>query len=394
MEKTATLSAPSAEKSVFTAPGMPALLAIVALGFANFSLLLPATPTWALQGGASEAQAGAVTMLLMATTILTQARVNAILTKIGWGKSLALALIFLALPALLQAFSSTIWWVFLTSALRGVGFGLLTVCGSLAITYLVGEQLRGKAVGAYGLAIAIPQFLLASAAPALVDVLGARWVLAGSSLVVLGVLLTPQLGRRLDGLAQAQEAAVKNDGVRAGTFALIWPSLLALIVVTMSGGALLTFAGQIAATPWQATLALLLLTGLAAPARWYAGSLSDRLSPNLLTLVLGIFTVLGVAFLGYSVLSGTAWLIAGAALLGVAYGGLQSVTMVKAYADAGASRTGRASFFWNATFDLGTGIGALVLGVLAQGLGFSSALLVMAGIVLLSVTLTAAASRK
>ena len=384
---TQTASVPPSNPSVFKAPGMPALLGIVALGFANFSLLLPATPTWAHQGGASESQTGAVTLILMAVTILTQTQVNRFLAKLGWGKSFALALLFLTLPAALQAISPAIWLVMLTSALRGVGFGLLTVCGSTALTHLVPAHQQGKAVGAYGLAVAGPQFVLSSAAPALVDAVGARAVLLASVLALVGLVLTPRVGALLDSLASepAPEEDVADNKTQ-GTFALVWASLLGLFLVTTTGGALLTFAPQIALTPALATGSLLMLTGLAAPARWFMGSLSDRMNLNLLILIQGTMTAAGTALLGYSMVTGGSalWILLGSALLGIAYGGLQSVTMVKAFADAGKNRTTQASVFWNITFDAGTGIGSMILGVLAQSYGFASALYIMGAAALLA----------
>lgn len=385
MNKTA--SVPPSNPSVFKAPGMLALLGIVGLGFANFSLLLPATPTWAHQGGASESQTGAVTLILMAVTILTQTQVSRFLEKLGWGKSFALALLFLTLPAALQAISPAIWLVMLTSALRGIGFGLLTVCGSTAITHLAPPHQQGKAVGAYGLAIAGPQFVLSSAAPALVDMMGARAVLLASVLSLVGLALTPGVGARLDSLTASSATEDHQNSEKAkGTFGVIWASLLGLFLVTTTGGALLTFAPQIAVSPALATGTLLMLTGLAAPARWFMGTLSDRMNLNLLILIQGIMTAAGTALLGYSIVAGGSalWILLGSALLGIAYGGLQSVTMVKAFADAGKSRTTQASVFWNITFDAGTGIGSMILGVLAQSFGFASALYTMGAAALLA----------
>ena len=390
---TNTASTSPSKASIFQAPGMLALLGIVGLGFANFSLLLPATPTWAHQGGASESQTGAVTLILMVATILTQTQVNRFLAKLGWGKSFALALLFLTLPAALQAVSPVIWLVMLTSALRGVGFGLLTVCGSTAITRLVPTHQYGKAVGAYGLVIAGPQFVLSSAAPAVVDALGARAVLLASTLSLVGLFLTSRVGGVLDSLALAdQQGEADTPGKAGGTFVLIWASLLGLFLVTATGGALLTFAPQIALTPALATGSLLMLTGLAAPARWLMGSLSDRMNLNLLILIQGLMTAVGTALLGYSVVTGGSalWILLGSALLGIAYGGLQSVTMVKAFADAGKKRTAQASVFWNITFDAGTGAGSMILGVLAQSFGFSTALYLMAAAALLATLISVA----
>jgi len=51
------------------------------------------------------------------------------------------------------------------SALRGVGFGILTVTGSAAVAALVDPRRRGEAIGVYGLAVAIPNLVLLPAGP-------------------------------------------------------------------------------------------------------------------------------------------------------------------------------------------------------------------------------------
>lgn len=375
---------PAHSSSVFKAPGMIPLLALVALGFSGFSLLLPTSPTWAISGGATPAVAGSVTTVLMAVTIATQFLVNKLLERFGWGPVVFAGMLFLGLPAALQAISPHIALVLATSALRGIGFGILTVCASMAITILVPIHQRGRAVGAYGLAIAVPQFLFSSISPTLIEVLGMRWVLVIGVLPVVACLWVLPLGRRITELsARLQKESETNSNAASlpAVMGMVWASLLALILVTSAGGALLTFANQIAQSPALATGALLCLTGLAAPARWVMGSLSDRMDTRVLTVILGFTSAAGMALMGFSLLESNwsaAALLVGASILGIAYGGLQSTTMVQAFADAGQNNTTKASVLWNSTFDLGTGAGAMLVGILAQGAGFSMALVVVA----------------
>jgi len=46
------------------------------------------------------------------------------------------------------------------AALRGLGSGVVTVCGATAVAALVEPARRGRAIGALGLASAAPQFIL------------------------------------------------------------------------------------------------------------------------------------------------------------------------------------------------------------------------------------------
>ena len=219
---------------------MRGLLAMTVLVFAGFGLLLPLSPLWAVQGGADERGAGLVTATLMLCTVAAQLRVNAALTALGWGRVLALGLVLLAVPAPVQAVAPDLWLVLLTSAVRGLGFGILTVCGATAISLLVAPEARGRAVGAYGLVIAVPQLALTPAAPWLMATLGFPLVAAFGAVPLLALAWMPHLGRRITASAQtgAPTPPPRSRGDGPPMPVRIWRSLLALMLATSAGGAL------------------------------------------------------------------------------------------------------------------------------------------------------------
>ena len=63
-----------------------------------------------------------------------------------------------------------------------------------------------------------------------------------------------------------------------------------------------------------------------------------------------------------------------AALLGVAYGALQNLTLVLAFEAVPQRQVGVASAVWNVGFDAGTGLGSLALGAVAATAGFPAAM--------------------
>src|SRR5690606_9536127 len=115
--------------AVTRAPGMPALLAMSVLGFSGYAALLPAAPLWAVHGGADEAGAGLVNGVLMLFTVLMQPFVPPALRRFGWGPVLAAGMVLLGLPALAHILSDDLLPVLALSAVRGLGFGILTVTG-------------------------------------------------------------------------------------------------------------------------------------------------------------------------------------------------------------------------------------------------------------------------
>ncbi|MEU9320627.1 MFS transporter [Streptomyces sp. NPDC048295] len=387
-------------QTVWSAPGMPALLLLTATGFSGFAALLPTAPLWAVRGGADAAGAGSVNAVLMLCTVLAQTLVPTAIRRLGWRTTLVCGVILLGAPALPHLLTTDLGAVLALSAVRGLGFGVLTVCGATAVAELVEPARRGKAVGAYGLAIAGPQFILVSTAPWVAENLGFGCVFAVGALPLLGVLPALRLARRLGGHpAGAVEDPPHRDAVtggRAGHLPLLPPMLL-LLGVTTAGGALITFAPQMSSDPTATLAGLLLLTGTAAVSRWRFGSLADRYGTRPFRWPLVLVTVLGLALTAWAVTSpeatGMVPLLAGTALVGVSYGGLQNLTLVDAFAAVDHRSSGVASAVWNIGFDAGTGLGALLVGFLATGTSFSTALLAAAALSLATLPLAFARRR-
>ncbi|SOD63033.1 Predicted arabinose efflux permease, MFS family [Streptomyces zhaozhouensis] len=364
------------DASVLRAPGMTHLLAVVLCCFSGFALLLPVSPTWAVAGGADEFGAGLVTAVLMAATVLSQLRVRAVLRRVGWPRTLTLGALLLGLPAPLQALSDTLPAILATTALRGAGFGILTVCGSTAVAALAPRGRQGAAIGVYGLAIALPQVVLTPAAPWLVDTFALPAIIACGALPVLALPLTPALGRAV---AAHDASHTPRDGAPRATptptvLRRIRQPLCVLLLVTAGGGAVLTFAPQFTPDPTTAAACLLTLTATAAAGRWACGILADRVPPRPIGVALLLAACAGLALTaaGVAAPATAPALLAGALLLGAAYGGLQSVTLVQAFRQAGPDNRHTTSVAWNIGYDSGTGLGSLALGLAAQTATFAT----------------------
>lgn len=373
--------------SVWTLPGMPPLLVTTALAFSGFSLLMPVAPLWASMGGADSFGSGLVNGLLMLSTVATQMLVSPGLRMLGWSRMLVIGLLCLGLPSVLHLFSDQLPLILALAVVRGIGFGIITVCGSSAVAALVEPKRRGRAIGAYGLAIAVPQFVLIPAAPWLAEHVGPGLVFGLGIAPAVAVPFAITLGRRLATVPPPKTAAtdIAPQGSRIAavrTRAVVMP-IVALLTITCTGGAVLTFAPTMLTNTTTAVVALLALTGLGAFSRWIFGGIADRfgarrfIAPLLVVAALGAAGVsLGVA--GNTDAVTTTVLLVGAAFIGTAYGGLQNVTLVEAFAAAGDRSRNVVSVVWNAGFDLGTGLGSVVVGTIAAASSFPTSFVVLA----------------
>ncbi|MEU6389532.1 MFS transporter [Streptomyces sp. NPDC046939] len=375
----------AAKASVLTAPGIPHLLVLVVLCFSGFALLLPVTPQWAVHGGADEFGAGLVTAVLMASTVLAQLLVKSALRTLGWTRTLALGALLLGLPAPVQAVSDSLWAILVTTGLRGLGFGIVTVCGSTAVAMLAPRERQGAAIGLYGLAVALPQMLLTPAAPALTAAFAPPTIIACGALPVLALPFTRPLGRAVDARAAAPDPErVPGAGAASSATVLrrIRLPLCTLLLVTSAGGAVLTFTPQFAGRAALAATALFVFTATAAAARWGCGVLADRFPPRPLSCALLVAACAGLALIAVAVRSQqplAVALLTGLVLLGAAYGGLQSITLVQALDQAGPENRHTTSVAWNIGYDAGTGLGSLLLGLAAQSATFSTGFAALSG---------------
>src|SRR6476646_4093211 len=255
-----------ASGSVWRVPGMGWLLGSAMLWFAGFALLIPVVPLWVIRGGSDDLGAGLVTGVMMACTVLAQLSMRRLLPGLGWRWTLVLGGGLLGLPALGHLATDMLWPVIALAALRGLGFGIVTVCGATAVASFVEPGRRGRALGALGLAIAAPQFILVPVAPWLAERAGFGLVFV---LAVLPAFAIPLAG-----------------------------PIAALVVITASGGAILTFTPRILLSPALGFAGLLAFTGAGAVSRWGAGWIADRFGATTAIAPLLFIAALGLAAIG------------------------------------------------------------------------------------------------
>src|SRR5690606_27536191 len=125
---------------------------------------------------------------------------------------------------------------------------------------------------------------------------------------------------------------VPAKGAERVPYASLFPPMALLIGVTLAGGALITFMAPMSSSAGLAALALLLMSVVAAIARWRIGSLSDRHGPHRFIAPLVLLTAAGMSVIAWAVRDPQATvapaLLAGAAMVGISYGGLQNLTLV------------------------------------------------------------------
>ena len=375
------------DRSLWRSRGMQALIGVTALGFASYCLTLASLPFYAVSGGAAESTAGVVTAVFLVVTIAVQLVVPALTARFGIGPVLIGGLAAMGLPSPFYVLDHSVEWISALSAVRGGGFAVLTVLGATLAAQVAPPERRGESIGLYGLAIAVPNLVAVPAGVALVLDGHVGWLSWLAFSPVLGIPLVPLLIRSVG----PQPGPVAGAG-RAAMGAALLPSAV-LFVVTLAGGGLVTFLPIERPDGVLATMALLLFGITGAVTRWRAGLLADRLGSRFLLPLAMVVAAVGLVVTAAGLWAGDLWVLLGAAVFGAGYGAVQNLTLVTAFARAGEGGTTTASAMWNASFDAGTAVGALTLGLLAAGIGLDWTYVVVAALLVAAVPLASAAAR-
>ncbi|QVJ00944.1 MFS transporter [Nocardiopsis eucommiae] len=380
--------------------GFALLIMATGISLCGFAAVLPLVPLWASRGGAGEFGAGGTTAVFMLTTVLTQLAMPWLLDHAGGYRwTFPVGSLIMGLPMPLFALTTDLGPLVAISAVRGIGFGMVTVAGTALAARLVSGDQVGRATGYYGLAIGLPQIVILPGGVALALSLGfdtAFW-LTGVCGVVAAVLASgiwfadggrnrPALrGARHDGGGTA-DASGAPRGLPL-VVALAAPLVIMLVVSSGASGVVTFLAIPLERAAWLVG-ALLAAYALGVVAgRWTAGILYDRhrrtllLLPGTLTAAAGAGLITAGLWANGDAAPGAGvalLVLGGSALFGLGFGAVQNETVTVMLGRAGPAGYGRASAAWNIGFDAGTGVGAVGLGLLIQLTGYGPAFAVVA----------------
>lgn len=367
------------------------LLATVA-SFCGYVLLLPLVPLWAARGGASEFGAGSTTSVFMLATVLTQLAMPWLLARGGYRWTLPAGSVLLGVPTPLFLLSTDLAPLLTLSALRGIGFGMVTVAGAAMAVRLVPSSQMGRASGYYGMAVGLPNLVLLSAGVWLALHVGFSVVfwIAGIA-PVLGAVAAAVIGRVPGGAAAPAEPGNATDDPepqtprpqrRSRMYAALSVPLLIMLLPAIASSGIVTFLPiPLENASVTVTAALLAFGAAMVASRWLGGVLSDRQGRPCLLLPAAASAVAGMGMAAAGLWpaqegwagpdgAGTALIVVGAALFGAGFGGVQNDTIVLMFRRCGPQAYGTASAAWNIGYDAGTGAGSLGLGLAIQYVGY------------------------
>lgn len=342
----------------------PFILTLIANAFVILTsqLLAPTLPLYVSNIGGEASQMGLVTGTFMISAIFTRPFTGMLSRK--WNKKylLMIGILFHALAIGGYSLATEIELLLLMRVVHGFGFGFTTTYFVTMATESISNERLGEGISYIGMG---ESFAL-TFGPLLGTLFLEAWgftglFLSGMAVVLFTLFITVFIPRSSQTIKTASPNSLK---LKLDKRTLL-PSLCATLVGVSMGGitsfiTLYALEKGLTQVAWFFTIVA--LAGVVS--RLFSGRIYDQFGPSYVLIPLGLMAVIGLALL-VTVQSNVQLLVA-AFFYGIGYGGVFPILQTWCISLVGhhERETAVATFF--NFFDIGIGLGSVVLGILAQ----------------------------
>ncbi|CAH0121629.1 Staphylopine export protein [Paenibacillus sp. CECT 9249] len=370
---------------LWTKPFIQMTLGMLIL-FTGFYLLLPTMPLFIKQLGGNESQVGLVAGLFTLTAVIFRPIAGGLLDRYGRRPFILWGLMLFTFSMYLYDWIGVIVLLMAVRILHGVSWAFSTTAVGTAITDMIPDSRRAEGMGWFGLSST-----LAMAAGPMIGM----WIISNHSFHVLFLVATI-LSIIALALAFITKMPYHQKG-EAGKIQFFEKSVfsvtIAIFFLAVSYGGITTFLPLFSESIHVNAGTFFLVYALSLTiVRPIAGKLSDRYGEAAV-----IVPALGAVILALVVLSfatGFTGVIVSAVLYGIGFGSAQPSLQAATLRLAGPDRKGVANASFFTAFDLGIGLGAIVLGWVSQYTGYQILYIVSAVSVFVSMIIFAVFVRR
>jgi MFS family permease len=350
-------------EKLWTKPFITMTVAMLML-FTGFYLLLPTLPLFIKKLGGSELQVGLVAGAFTLSAVIFRPLVGGMLDRYGRRPFIVWGLLFFALSMYMYDWIGGIVILLAIRIFHGMSWAFSTTAVGTAITDIIPTARRGEGMGWYGMAMTV--------AMAIGPMLGILIVqnqsfhnlfLFAAGLSVAALILAFITKIPFQPKASAGKMAFFEKSVLSVTIAIFFLAVAYGGITTF----LPLFAESIKVNAGTFFLVYALALTLTRP---IAGKLSDRHGEAYVIIPSLIVTILALLVLSYS--NGLVGVIVAAILHGIGFGSAQPALQAATLRLAHPDRKGIANASFFTAFDLGIGLGAIILGWISQYTGYQA----------------------
>ncbi|MDM5192401.1 MFS transporter [Bacillus hominis] len=338
--------------------------------FSGFYLLMPTLPMFIKQLGGSESQVGFIIGVFTISAVIFRPIVGGLMDRYGRMVFIISGLLFFAITMYFYDWVTGVIFLVVLRILHGISWAVATTSIGTAVTDVIPQSRRGEGMGWYGLAMTLGM--------ALGPVLG-LWVIKSFSFHYLFLLCTGlalvafilALGTKIPAIQHASKKPIS----------FFEKTLLPIAIVTfflsLTFGGITTFLPLFAAKiQVNAGTFFLVYAVTLTVVRPFAGKVSDKYGEGII-IIPALFTLIA-ALLVLAMTNGMVGLVITAILYGIGFGSAQPALQVAMIRLASPEKRGIANATFFTAFDLGIGLGSILLGFVSQLMGYQMLFIVCA----------------
>lgn len=328
----------------------------------GFYLLLPTLPLYIKQLGVSESQIGLIIGIFTLSAVVARPIIGGLLDQYGRRIFIILGLITFALSMYLYSWVSGIVLLLLLRIFHGVSWAISTTSIGTSITDVIPTNRRGEGMGWYGLSMTVSM--------AIGPMIGV-WIIQGNSFSTLFLLATAlTVIALLFALITKVPFSLKEHSGKIEFFDRNVTTIsIAIFFLSFTYGGITTFLPLFAESLQVNAGTFFLVYAIALTlSRPIAGKLADRYSYGF--VIIPSLAITSLALLVLSLSNSLIGVLTTAILYGIGFGAAQPTLQAATLHLVPSHKKGVANASFFTAIDSGIGIGAILLGLVTQFMGY------------------------
>jgi MFS family permease len=335
--------------------------------FFSFHMLTPTLPLYVIEMNGTAFEAGLVVGVFTVTALMIRPFAGRALDTLGRKKILLTGLFIFGIAVMSYKWMWFVSLILLMRTIQGIGWGIATTTYGTLISDIIPAKRRAEGMGYYGLSITLPMAL----AP-----LFGIWIVARYDFTILFIVATASvvisilLVQMLQPLNQVSPKKVSKERDSLLEKSALFPSLLIMLSNFVHGGILssMTLFGlevNIVNVGWFFLTHAIVVT----ITRPIAGRIFDRYGHLFLVIPGGVCLFISLWLLSST--TNLTSLIIAAVWYGVGFGSTLPTLQAWTINRVPPERRGAANGTFFSAFDLGIGLGAIFVGLVAHSTGYA-----------------------
>ncbi|MCY8466183.1 MFS transporter [Bacillus atrophaeus] len=333
------------------------------LVFIGFEMLLPILPAYLLSMNASSIQVGLMTTLFTLGAVLIRPFVGYYLID-NQRKSLAIiASAALMIITMLYPFLHIIWLLLLLRLFHGAAWGVSTTANSTIVVDLIPKTRLGEGIGYFSISTTVGAIIAPSVGILIYGTFSFNILIWSSVVLSLMAVIALQF--------VYSPAPVKHERKPFKFFEAIfekdaWFPALLTVITTLGFGAIITFLVLFGKQKGLDHIFLFFLINATVSTllRPFTGKWYDKKGPWSIIVVAALLGFLSLVMLSYT--TNNLYLIIAAIFFGAGYGTVMPCLQTWTVQKVSEEKSGAANAIFLSSFDVGVGVSAFVLGILAE----------------------------